>query len=107
MIDADFQALSSVGSDKSPLPRTFASATTIAPTTFLSFVSGTVQVGTITPPIEHGHQMIVLIFTDGSPGTMLTTGNIFSAIVPTQNLPTFMIWDPVSNKWYGAATNVT
>ncbi len=91
--------------DQSFIP-TIASAATIAPTSLVSFVSGTTQLATITPPQTGIHQLI-LIFTNGAPGTMLTTGNILTAIVPTQNIPTFMLYDPYQAKYYGWANNLT
>ena len=86
-------------------PNTIASATTIAPTSFITYVTGTAQVATITPPIQ-GQHMLILIYSD-SPGTMLTTGNISQAIVPTQNLPTFMFYNPNTGTYTGCASNLT
>lgn len=106
MNESDFQQLSSVQSGNMPTPKTVASATTIAPDTFLTFVTGTLQIATITPPVNGTH-MLVLLFSDASPGTMLTTGNILNAVVPTPNVPTFMVYDPTQRKYYGAAGNVT
>lgn len=87
-------------------PNTIAAAATIAPTSMTTFVTGTTQVGTITPPLA-GQHMLILIFTDGSPGTTLTTGNITQAIVPTQNLPTFMVYNPITGTYTGGTTNLT
>lgn len=91
--------------DQSFIP-VIASAATIVPTSLVSFVSGTTAVATITPPQTGIHQLI-LIYTDGSPGTMLTSGNILTAIVPTQNIPTFLLYDPYQRKYYGWANNLT
>lgn len=87
-------------------PNTLASATTIAPSSLITYVTGTLQVGTITPPLE-GQHMLVLIFSDAAPGTMLTTGNINNAIVPTQNLPTLLFYDPLTAKYTGGTMNLT
>lgn len=106
MDDLNFQNLSTVQSKAQPAPNTLASATTIAPTTFITYVTGTVQVGTITPPVS-GQHMLVLVYTNSSPGTTLTTGNINVAIVPTQNLPTFLFYDPALGKYFGGTTNLT
>lgn len=106
MADRDFQNLSTVQSNLQPKPATIAAATTIAPTSFLTFVTGTTAVGTITPPVTGAH-MLCLIFTDGSPGTTATTGNIATAVVPTQNLPSLFVYDPVTAKYYGCTTNLT
>lgn len=104
--DLNFQNLSTVQNDKQPMPVTLASDTTVAPTTFMTYVTGTAQIGTITPPAT-GQHMLIFIFTDGSPGTTLTTGNITQAIVPTQNLPTFLFFNPITAKYTGCASNLT
>lgn len=87
-------------------PNTIASTTTIAPSSLITYVSGTIQVATVTPPIP-GQHMLILVFTDGSPGTFLTTGNVSTAVVPTQSLPTFLFYDPLQAKYFGCASNVT
>jgi hypothetical protein len=106
MTDLNFQNFSTVQSDKQPMPVTIASAATITPITLITYVSGTVQVETITPPVS-GQHMLVLIFTDANPGTMLTTGNINNAVIPTQNLPTLMFYDPATGKYTGGTMNLT
>jgi hypothetical protein len=105
-MDLDFQNLSTVQSEQQPDPVTLASDTTIAPTTFMTYITGTAQIGTITPPVT-GQHMLILIFSDGSPGTTLTTGNISQAIVPTQNLPTFLFFNPITRTYTGCASNLT
>lgn len=87
-------------------PNTIASAATIAPTGMTTFVTGTTQVATITPPLA-GQHMLILIFTDANPGTTLTTGNISQAIVPTSNLPTFMVYNPITGLYTGGTLNLT
>lgn len=104
--DLNFANLATVQGTQNLKPNTIASTTTIAPTSFITFVTGTVQVATITPPIA-GQHMLILIFTDASPGTMLTTGNILTAVVPTEKLPSFLFYDPNQAKYYGCASNVT
>lgn len=104
--DLLFQQFSTVQSDQQPVPNTLASAATITPTTFLTFVTGTVAVATITPPVT-GQHMLLLIYTDATPTAMTTTGNILSVCVPTINLPTICVYDPVQRKYYAAATNLT
>jgi hypothetical protein len=106
MSDLDFQNLSTVQSKLQPYPVTVASATTIAPTGFLTFVTGTTQIATITPPVTGAH-MLVTIHTNGSPVDYLTNGNIISAVDPLQNLPNVFVFDPIQAKYYGFATNLT
>lgn len=86
-------------SDKQPLPTTIASAATIAPTQRLTFVTGTVQVATISPPLS-GYHDILLCFTDNAPGALLTSGNIKTAYTPITNRPFRLSYDPSSAKWW-------
>jgi hypothetical protein len=98
--ELNFQQLSTVQGSQSPMPSTLAAATTIAPTTFITFVSGTTNVGTITPPVA-GQHMLVLIFTNGSPGQILTTGNVNTgSTTVTQNVPVLVFYNPPTAKYY-------
>lgn len=98
--DLNFQNLSTVQSDKNKLPVTLASAATIVPTTFVSFVSGTVQIATITPPVSGAH-MLCLVFATTQNGQFATTGNIQqSTTTATANVPVYMVYDPSTNKYY-------
>lgn len=99
MSDLNFQQLSTVQDNVMLGPATIASATTIAPTTFLTFVSGTVAVGTITPPVT-GTVMLAFVFTNASPAATVTTGNIALATTTVQNKTLFMTYDPAGAKWY-------
>lgn len=99
-LDSTFQQLSTVQSIQQLKPATLAAATTIAPTTFITFVTGTTNIATITPPVT-GSVALVLIFTDGSPGQFTTAGNIKLALTTiAQNVPVLVFWDPIGNKWY-------
>lgn len=106
MADLNFQDISTVQNKSQPMPNTVASTTTIAPTTLHTFVTGTLQVATITPPVT-GQHLLFLTWTNGSPGTTLTTGNILTAVVPTQNIPSCFLYDPAQAKYYGWANNLT
>ncbi len=75
MTDLNFQDLSTVQNDSQLGVRTIASAATIAPTTFLTLLSGTNDLATITAPVTGGH-MLLLTFTDANPGQIVETGNI-------------------------------
>jgi len=97
---------STVQSNLQPHPVTVAGAATVAPSTFITFVTGTIAIATITPPVT-GQHMLIMIHTDSSPATYLTTGNVLTAVVPTQNLPSFFFYDPAQAKYYGCASNVT
>lgn len=102
MSDLLSQQLSTVQTDKQPSPPTIASAATIAPTTKLTFVTGTVQVATITPPVS-GYHELTFIFTNGAPGALLTTGNIHAAYTPIQNQAFTLYYDPSTAKYWRMA----
>jgi len=99
MSDLLSQQLSTVQSDKQPLPPTIASAATIAPTTKFTFITGTVTIATITPFVS-GYHEITLCFTNGAPGVFLTSGNIQIAYQPIQNRPIDLCYDPSTAKWW-------
>jgi hypothetical protein len=97
--DLSAQNFSTVQTAAQPLPPTIASAATIAPVHKLTFVTGTTQVATITPPVN-GYCEISLCFTNAAPGAFLTTGNIQIAYQPVQNRPIDLCYDPSSAKWW-------
>lgn len=96
----NFQNFSTVQSEQQPKPNTIASASAITPVGFLTFVTGTTQVATITPPISGGLTLIALVFTNANPGAFLNSGNIESTKDPAQNELVLLCWDPVSAQWY-------
>lgn len=98
-LDLTAANLGTVQSEQQPFPPTIASATTIAPSSFLTFVSGTISVATITPPIA-GQHLLVLSFTNASPGALATTGNIKAAVTTVQWTPLFLVYDPSTALYY-------
>lgn len=100
MSDLNHQNLATVQSLLQPTPKTIASAATIVPETFLSLVTGTIDVATITPPVTGSH-MLCLVFTDATPGDVLTTGNVLvGTTTVTQNAPLLLFYDPTQAKYY-------
>lgn len=99
MIDSDFQALSSVQSGIQPKPVTIASTTTVAPSGFLTFISGTTAIATVTPPIAGAH-LLCFIFTTTTPVAFTTTGNIKTVATPTTSVPMFLVYNPIDAKYY-------
>lgn len=100
MTELDFQKISSVASGVMQPPRTIASAATVAPTTFLSLISGTTAIATITPPVTAAH-MLVFVFTTTQSGQFLTTGNIQqSTTTATANVPVYLVYNPLTSKYY-------
>lgn len=86
-------------SEQNALPNTIASAATIAPVHILTFLTGTVQVVTVTPP-QPGYHQVILCFTNAAPGAFTTAGNLMTAYQPIQNRPIILHYDPNSKKYY-------
>ena len=99
-MDLTHQNFDTVQSNQQPSPVTTTAATTIAPTTFITFLTGTAVVATITPPVT-GQHMLCFIFTTTTPGTMATTGNLAAAVTPAQNVPVLLFYDPITATYYG------
>lgn len=103
MSDLDHQQFSTVQSDKQMPPKTIASAADIALSTKLTFITGTVAIANIAPPVS-GYVEVTLVFTDAAPAVLLTTGNVQFAYAPIQNRAIDLCWDPSSKKWWAKAT---
>ena len=99
MSDLNFQDLSTVQSNQQPKPVTLASAASIAPSTYLTMVSGTVAIATITPPVT-GSVQLAFVFTTTTPTAFTTTGNIAAVSTPTQNTLVVGVYNPLTAKWY-------
>lgn len=99
--DLNFQKLSTVQNDLAIGAVTIPAATTIAPTTFVTIVTGTTTLGTITPPVTGDH-MLCLIFPDAM-GAMATSGNIAVAADPGVNIPVFMVYVRKTGLYYPSA----
>lgn len=100
MSDLNFQQISTVQSISQGFAATVASTTTIAPTTFLTIISGTTDIATITPPTT-GTVMLAFVWSTSSPGSFLTTGNIsVGSTTMIQNRLVLMVFNPPTNKWY-------
>ena len=99
MSDLLFQNFSTVQSDKQPQPVTMAAAATIAPTGFLTFLTGTTQVASVTPPVTGAH-MIALVFTNGNPGAFTGAGNVRGTKDPAQYECVLLVYNPVDDYYY-------
>ncbi len=100
MPDLNFQQLSTVQSISEPGPNTLAMAATIAPSNFLTFLTGTVPVATITPPVTGICTLAFVATTAATTAVTVTTGNIAIATTWVPNKLLLMTWDPLGNKWY-------
>lgn len=97
MPDLNFQDLSTVQSAQNTKPVTIASATTIAPTTFITVVSGAAAIQNITPPVTGSH-MLILVPTGAF--TMVATGNLLTAMAAaTVGQPVVLIYNPITGKY--------
>jgi hypothetical protein len=97
--DLNFQNLSSVQGAQQPKPNTIASATVVAPQSFISFISGTAAIATITPPADGQHEL-VFIFTTTTPTAFTTSGNIKTVATPSTSVPVLLFYDPSTAKYY-------
>lgn len=102
MADLDFQNFSTVQSNKQPLPKTIASAadiTAIPIIGFISIITGTTAIASITPPVT-GQHMLALIFTNANPGGVTTGGNIANVVDPATNVPVLLFYNPITALYY-------
>lgn len=74
-----------------------ASATTIAPTSYMTHVSGTVEVTTITVPAGCAQTCTIVLIPDAA-FTLATGGNIAEASTADANQALFLVWD--GSAWY-------
>lgn len=86
-------------SEQNTNPNTIPSAATVAPVHIMTILTGTVQLATITPPMT-GYHELTFMFTAGSPGALLTSGNIAVAYTPVQNRPFKLYYEPNAQKYY-------
>ena len=102
----DFQNLSTVQSEQQPTPKTIASAANISTAieTFISIITGTTAIATITPPVQ-GQHMLVLIFTNANPGGVTTGGNIANAVDPATSVPVLLFYNPITALYYAQQVN--
>lgn len=108
--DLNFQNISTVQNNLQPGPVTFVAAATIAPVTFLSLVTGTTAIATITPPVTGSHLLAIVLATSNAAG-FVTTGNILVASITNSvlwtNKVTLLVYNPLTGKYhpnFGTAT---
>lgn len=82
-----------------PAP-TIASASTIAPTQYITFISGTTAINTITPPSSVSSGGGAIIFIPTGAFTTTTSGNIALASTAVPNKVLVMAYDSATAKWY-------
>ena len=103
MSDLLFQNILNSQSNLQPAPVTFTAAATIAPSTYVSFITGTTALATITPPVSGQHSLVIISKITNWAGCV-TTGNIIVASITNgttwQNRANVFVYDPVSAKYY-------
>ena len=108
--DLNFQQLSTVQDNLQKQPLTITAAATIAPQTFLTIVSGTTSVVTITPPATGSHLLAIVVSSTNFLG-FGTTGNILVASLTNSTVWTnklnLFAYNPITGKYhpsYGVKT---
>lgn len=104
MSDLNHADLRTVQSKLQPTPVRMTVAATIAPTTFLTVLSGNTPVATITPPVTGAHMLAIM------PGTttgFTTTGNIVGGETTVANSVYLFVYDPVYAKYYMVRSTTT
>jgi hypothetical protein len=93
IVASDWAAISPTSQS---VPVTMVSAATIAPTTFLTILTGNTAVATITPPVPHTH-MLAIQFA-GTAG-VVATGNILTAVASVVGVANLFVYNPATGKY--------
>lgn len=98
-----FQQLSTVQGANDPKPVTITAAATIAPTGFLTRISGSTAITTISPPITGAHLLAFEVSSTQFAG-FGTSGNIAFASITNSTVwagrLVLMIYNPLATKYY-------
>lgn len=93
MPDLNFQNFSTVQNLGQPSPVTLTAAATIAPTSFITILSGNTAVSTITPPVTGQHMLCIV------PGTttgFTTGGNVTGGTTTTASRAVLLVFNPAT-----------
>ena len=94
-----YLAISSPGGSKlSLVGGTIASAATVAPVAFMTYITGTAEIATITLPYPAFSGKIVFI-PEGA-FTLANTGNIAVAATAVADRAMVLFYSPAATKWY-------
>lgn len=103
MSDLLFQNILNSQSNQQPAPVTLVAAATIAPTTYVTFITGTTALATITPPVTGQHSLVLISKLTNWAG-VLTTGNVMVASITNGttwlNRANLFVYDPTTAKYY-------
>jgi|SRR5665213_612020 len=93
MSDLNFQQLSTVQSDKQPVPVTITAAAIISPTGFLSIIEGATAISTINPPVTGCHMLCLI--AGGTTG-FTTGGNVVGGTTTVDERAYLFVYEPIS-----------
>lgn len=93
----NFQDYSTVQSCLQPKPKTIAAANVIAPSGFLTILTGDVVIKTITPPMPSMH-MIAILFA-GVAGVD-ATGNVATLKASVAGEVMLLVFNPLDSQYY-------
>ena len=96
LVASDWAAISPTNNSA---PATLVSAATLAPTTFLTVLTGNTGVATITPPVSHAH---MLAFQFAGTAGVLATGNILTATASVAGQIMLLVYNPLTQKYIPA-----
>ena len=94
--ESDWAQISPTQGPTSPKPATLASGTTVAPTTFLTVLTGNTVIATITPPVTHGH---MLAFHFAGTAGVNAAGNITAVKASVLNEVMLFVYNPSTAKY--------
>ena len=97
MSDLNFQLFSTVQPAATVLPKTLAAANVIAPSGFLTILTGNVVVKTITPPLTGVH-MLAILFA-GAAGVD-ATGNVTTAKASVAGEVMLLVYSPLTATYH-------
>jgi len=95
--ESDWQQLATVQGPTSPRGATIASGATVAPTTFLTILTGNTAISTITPPVPFGHMLAFLFAGTAGVGT---GGNIQTAKASVAGEVMLLVYNPAQAKYH-------
>ena len=91
------QNFGTVQSDKQPTPKTITAAATIAPTTFITKMSGNTAIATITPPVAGSHMLCIIPNTTTG---FTTGGNVSGGTTTVSGRAYLFVYEPVAASYY-------
>jgi hypothetical protein len=84
---------------------TIASATSISPSTQISFVSGITQISNITPPVLFLNGGQLTLIPTGK-FTISTAGNVAIPVTAEISKPIYLTYEATTNLWYPSYSNI-